>query len=130
MNGNAMLAMVASRACITATRQTTAEISIRRPSVIGGMESPKTCYCLSGTASAEPARKPPVTRIDIDDHTHAGAKYRPAGIRLLIDRDTHGNPLDDLDPIAGGILRRQQRELGTAGLSDAFDVAVENTVGI
>ena len=47
-------------------------------------------------------------------------------MRLLIEHDLDWDALNDLDKIAGGVLRRQQAESGpTAGL-DAIDMATEN----
>src|SRR5712672_862365 len=46
--------------------------------------------------------------VDIHLHAHADAQRWLAG--CIIDEDAHRNALDDLDPVAAGILRRQQRK--------------------
>ena len=43
---------------------------------------------------------------------------------LRIERDAHRHALDDLDPVAGGILRRQQREGAARARAQALDMAV------
>src|ERR1700733_4287065 len=47
-------------------------------------------------------------RIDIHRNAHADAQRRLVG--ALVDANAHRNALDDLDPIAGRVLRRQERE--------------------
>src|SRR6187399_3629738 len=56
-------------------------------------------------------------------HVHAGTK-RDAG-RQPIEDDLDGNPLDDLDEVAGGVLGRQQTELGAGGAGNRVDMAGE-----
>jgi hypothetical protein len=51
-----------------------------------------------------------VAGVDLDADAEAGAE-RQSG-RYLVDRDLDGQALHDLDPIAGGILRRQDGEAG------------------
>ena len=47
-----------------------------------------------------------------------------------VDAHPHRNALDDLDPIAAGILRGQQRKFLSRSRTDAFDRAVPGDVGI
>jgi hypothetical protein len=42
-----------------------------------------------------------------------------------VEHDLHRHPLDDLDPVAGGILGRQQREAGTGAGADRVHHAAE-----
>src|SRR4051812_31796979 len=51
--------------------------------------------------------------VDLDADAHSGAQER----RVLgnIDPQAHGHTLDDLHPVARGVLRRQHRELGARG---------------
>jgi hypothetical protein len=48
-------------------------------------------------------------------------KWRLVGIKL----DPHRNALDDLREIAGGVIRRQQRELRAARRCDPLDIATQ-----
>src|SRR5262249_55869100 len=71
--------------------------------------------------SEEIGERSPVAGVDVDNRAHASAKGRI--VRLPRDLDLHRDALNDLDPIAAGILCRQQRELSTARRADAFDGA-------
>ena len=57
--------------------------------------------------------------VDIDDDAHAGTER--GSVRRLLEPEPDGKPLDDLDPIAGGILRWKQGEFGTRRRADAGD---------
>ena len=46
------------------------------------------------------------------------------GQLLGIERDAHRHTLHDLDPVAAGILRRQQREGAARTRAQALDMAV------
>src|SRR5215203_6876816 len=65
-----------------------------------------------------------------DAHRDMGA---PAGdqrpVELVVDLDTDGYALGDLYPVAGGVLRRQQRELPAGAGIDADDMALETSSG-
>ena len=62
----------------------------------------------------------------VDGHVGAGADaQRLVGVWRARDPDPHGEALGDLDPVAGGILRRQHREGRARAGADALDHAVE-----
>ena len=63
--------------------------------------------------------------LDGRDHRHAGPQFN-AGILAGIERDPHGDALHHLGEIAGGVVRRQQREFLAAGGRDAVDMAVHD----
>src|ERR1700686_4536340 len=78
------------------------------------------------TRRAEPSRQEArkaafVTGIDAELDAHADAQLRPAG--RVGDADPHRDPLYDLDPVAAGIFRRQQREARGRCRADAVDRA-------
>src|SRR5206468_612338 len=62
--------------------------------------------------------------IEINGRGHRQAcdhrlRWRP------VEGDTNGHSLGDLDPIAIGVLRREQRELTTGTGADALDMGIE-----
>ena len=66
----------------------------------------------------------------VDRHVgaHAGAqRQRSAGV---LDLQAHRNALRDLHPVAGRVLRRQQREFGAGAGADAVDHRLERMVRI
>src|SRR5579871_287828 len=80
-------------------------------------------------AAAEPAIEAGVrARVDLDRRAHAVAQRRVAGVPLQL--DAHRDALHDLDPVAGGILRRQQRELRAGRLRDALDAATPAVLAV
>ena len=48
-------------------------------------------------------------------------RSRPASAGVAVEHDLHRNALHDLGEVAGGVVRRQQRELLAAGRRDAVD---------
>src|SRR6185312_4354958 len=48
---------------------------------------------------------------------------------LGIERDAHGKTLHHLDPIAGGVLRRDQREGRAGAAAQTHDMTVEDDIG-
>ena len=48
-----------------------------------------------------------VPGVDIDLDAHPGAQWR-AALVACVDAHAHRDALDDLDPVAAGVLRRQQ----------------------
>ena len=50
--------------------------------------------------------------------------------RISSMRDANRDPLRDLDPVAGRVLRRNDGELGTRRLADALDAAAPAAIGI
>src|SRR5450432_731966 len=62
------------------------------------------------------------TRIDIHRNAHSDTQRRLA--LGLVDVNSHRNALDDLDPIASRVLRRQQRETRARRRADAVDNAL------
>src|SRR5690349_18496351 len=57
-----------------------------------------------------------VIRVDLHRRAHADAKRRLAG--KVVELNDHRNALDDLDPVAGGVLRREKREARAGGRAD------------
>jgi len=55
--------------------------------------------------------------IDAHLHAHPDAQRRLA--RRIVDADAHWNALDHLDPVAAGILGRQQRKANAASKQQA-----------
>jgi hypothetical protein len=55
---------------------------------------------------------------------------RAREVAARIEHDLHRDALDDLGEVAGGVVRRQQRELLATRGRDAVDVAVEHHAGI
>jgi hypothetical protein len=68
-----------------------------------------------------------VTGVDLD--AHADPQRRLAGI-AGVDAHTHGDALDDFDPVAARVLRRQQLEFLCSGWADALDGTVPLDVWI
>jgi hypothetical protein len=64
-------------------------------------------------------------RLNGRDHRHAGAKVD----RRAVQRDFHGNTLHHLGEIAGGVVRRQQREFLAAGRCQAVDMSMHHLAG-
>src|SRR5947207_1910976 len=60
--------------------------------------------------------------VDTDFDAHPRSQWWPAHI-AVIDPHAHGNALDDLDPIAAGVLGREQREFLRRCWADALDSA-------
>src|SRR5580704_11601351 len=62
--------------------------------------------------------------VDVDVHREPDAQG-VCGQLLRVERDAHGQALDDLDPVAGGVLGRDggERRAGAAG--QAHDASVE-----
>ena len=62
---------------------------------------------------------------DVDLGVHRQADAQRIGLELLgVERDAHRHALHHLDPVAGGVLRRQQREGGAGADAEAGDRAV------
>src|SRR6185312_7780830 len=64
-----------------------------------------------------------VRNIDIDIHRKTDAQGMLAQL-LRIERDAHGHALHDLDPVAGRVLRRQEREGAARTGAQAENLAV------
>src|ERR1700732_3403384 len=64
-------------------------------------------------------------RFDGRDHRHAGTQFD----RGIVERDLHGDALNHLGEIAGGVVRRQQREFLAAGRRERVDMAVHHLAG-
>jgi hypothetical protein len=79
----------------------------------------------SAVRNAEAAR---VAGIDVDLDAHPGAQRRQILV-AGIEAHAHRHALHDLDPIAAGVLRRQQRELLRRGRADAFDTPCHSRSG-
>ena len=84
--------------------------------------------CRAG-AAAEQAGKAALA-VDVDRHGrgHAGAQRRLALVRQQ--PHPHRQALHDLDPVARGVLRRQDRELGAGRRADALDLGAPGDVRV
>src|SRR5262245_27781926 len=82
------------------------------------------------SVSAEPERSSLVysSQKDFGGDVHARPEL-PIVILSGLDDDFGGDPLHDLDVIAGGVLRRKQTEQGTCCSSDAVDVSLVGSAG-
>ena len=69
-----------------------------------------------------------VAGVDLDRGAHAGAQRRHVLAGIELDADRHA--LHDLDPVAGGVLRRQQRELRAGAGADRGDGALERPLAV
>jgi len=65
--------------------------------------------------------------VDVDHHAHARAQQMRD--IAFVEGDAHRHALHHLDPIAGGVLRRQDRELRAGAGADRNDRALEGVVG-
>src|SRR5262245_20704850 len=123
MDGSATLAMVPSSACMMVAIITTMVISRRRRRTAGstiatigsglggGRRARRREAERLGEVREQAADRAAVAGIDLDRRAHADAQRR---IALAAGHgDAHGDALHDLDPVAGGILRRQHGELRT-----------------
>jgi hypothetical protein len=64
---------------------------------------------------------------DLDGGGEAGREARGVGAeRIGREQDLHRHALDDLGEVAGGVVRRQERELGAGAGREAVDGAVED----
>src|SRR5258705_6889440 len=63
------------------------------------------------------------------DHRHAGAQ-RPVLAESLRHPDAHGHALHDLGEVAGGVVRREQRELGARRGAHALDLPLRRHAAI
>src|SRR5258708_6754527 len=66
--------------------------------------------------------------IDACGHRHARQQALEQWL-ALVEYDPHWHALHHLGEIAGGVVRRQQRELRSAGRRDALDTAPQRLVG-
>src|SRR5579864_511522 len=111
--------MVVSSACMITARMMHAVIA-------GRFRARGTAEAWSATfdSRAEPfrheARQPTgMSGRDAELHAHADTQRRLAGD--VVDADAERNALDDLDPVAAAVLRRQQREARSRRRADAVD---------
>ena len=78
-------------------------------------------------------RPPPGARGACDLVSMVGITDMPgrssSGAVVAVERDLDGNALHHLGEIAGGVVRRQQREFLAAGGRDAVDAAVHDLAG-
>lgn len=65
--------------------------------------------------------------IDFDHHAQAGAELR--AVAGVVDRQADGHALHHLDPVPGGVLRRQDAELRAGGGPDAVDARRPHRLG-
>src|ERR1700722_14438436 len=115
---------VVPSACITTARITQAVIAPRLATL--GPRAGAAGLAMRLLVAAEPfvdeiGEAARMTSIDIDGDAHADAQRRFAF--HVLDAHPHRDALDDFHPIAGGVLRRQQREDRSRGRTDAIDDA-------
>ena len=84
----------------------------------------------SAMLQASPIRSRPVMKLGkprawpVSTLTSTLMPTRSGGLPgAVVDADAHRNALHDLDPVAAGVLRRQQREARGGGRADAVDRA-------
>src|SRR6188508_804068 len=130
MFGSATFAIVVSITCISVASMIDTTSSVRRAgsgvvfcSSIEGLllaGASSACSVARGDRGVTRARAPQASEhrvlgAGVDAHlcAHAGAQGRT--LARVLEREPHRDALHDLHPVAGGILRRQQRELGARG---------------
>ena len=84
-------------------------------------------HCCCSWRTPRRTRQPAVAGVDLDVDAHAGAQQ--ARVLVLVEGDAHGHALHHLDPVAGGVLRRQDRELRAGAGADRDHGAGEGVVG-
>ena len=82
---------------------------------------------LGSLVDRQERRQPAMAGVDVDDDAHAGAQQMR--VLVLVEGDAQGHALHHLDPVAGGVLRRQDRELRAGAGADRDHVALEGVVG-
>src|SRR4051812_3164842 len=94
------------------------------PAIIAGPRAPPEIAPAVAMASVERGGLlgACVPGVDFDDDREAGTQL---GRRAVRNADTDGHPLGDLGEVAGGVLRRQQREFRAGSGRDALDGAVD-----
>src|ERR1700716_890884 len=69
-----------------------------------------------------------MTGVDFDRSAEPGMQWR---VRVeLLETEAYRQTLDDLHPVAGGVLGRQQREGQPGAGAEALDLSVKDDVGI
>src|SRR4051812_43743995 len=111
--GSATLAMVVSSTC-RSTAIITPMVTISRSPAGSG------CVATSGAL----AMRLLLAGIEIDGRGHRQAGDHRAGWHS-VEHDPHRHALRHLDPVAVGVLRREQRELASGARADALQVALE-----
>ena len=128
MCGRATLAMVMSST--TMIIATMLEMVIR-PRCLTSTKPPAAarahCSASFGGYSAAAAEPGPLFEIDRDRGAQSGTERQVDGV---VEADADRHALHDFDPVAGGVLRGQQRELRAGAGADAGDLAGEAVVGI
>src|SRR5712692_3770480 len=111
MCGSTTLVTLVSRICMMVTSIT---------------DSVMSHFCAPGRLAHEFIA---LTKLDGDDGGHACAQR--VGVAELpgVELDLDGQPLDHLDPVAGGVLRRQEREARPRARGERVDGALEDAVG-
>src|ERR1044071_6878639 len=64
-----------------------------------------------------------LVRVDVDAHREADLQRMRLAL-LRVEGDAHRDALHHLDPVAGGVLRRQERERASGARAEARDLAV------
>src|ERR1700694_225858 len=120
-----------------APRRSSNPTEVRRLSKLARNEPSSTAPTANSGCGAIPPRgtgprsalslsaiRPRLAGVDIRDDGHSGQQAFQQRL-ILIQLDTDWNALDHLGEIAGGVVRRQQRELRTTRRRDPLDAAVE-----
>src|SRR4051812_29280352 len=130
MLGSATLAIVPSSACMIVAIMTTTVSQRRRRSWSRSMVRLfRSGRRRSQTdALQQVAERAPVAGVDLDGGAHADPERRIA--LAALHRRAHRDALHDLDPVAGGVLRRQHGELRAGRLGERGDLAAALHVGI
>src|SRR6516164_9189103 len=98
----------------------------------GALTSPAGQYRAAKRAALTRAGRLPLGEdrgfgVDRRDHRHAGPQH-PGELRV-VHHDPDRDALNDLGEVAGGVVRRQQRELESTRRRQAVDVALQPDAG-
>src|SRR5690606_856442 len=122
ISGSATLAIVVSSACmmVASITDTVTIARFGRPSAAAAARA--AAIIASPPAGPGPAEQAAaVPRVDLDPGGQARAQLGQAG--GIVEPDAHRHALGDLHPVAGRVLRRDQRELRAGGRADRLDAA-------
>src|SRR5262245_26081741 len=136
IDGSATLAIVVSSTCITVASMMAMVISPRcgTSEVCAARSISIACGSLRRARRTEHMLEVGQAAADAGIDRNVGAHAGAQGERLVaafdLDLQPHRDALGDLDPVAGGILRREQRKLGAGTRADRVDDRLERMPGI
>src|SRR6266850_4899800 len=115
--GSTTLVTLVSRICMKATTITDRVMAHLRAAEIGPVS-------VKVDALTRASRR--LLHADDDVRGHAGPERVRVAELLGVQPDLHRDPLDDLDPVAGGVLGRQEREARAGARREGVHGAVED----